>query len=81
METKTFSIKQVSDLTGVSQNRIREWHEKELLPEVHWIEVGTRQHRRFTEDDIRVIKKIDELQEKGYLLWIAAQMAAEQANK
>ena len=75
METKTFSIKQVSDLTGVSQNRIREWHEKELLPGVHWIEVGTRQHRRFTEDDIRIIQKIDELQRKGFVLRVAAEQA------
>jgi len=36
-----------------------------LLPGVHWIEVGTRKHRRFTEDDIRIIQKIDELQGKG----------------
>ena len=77
MENKTFSIKQVSDMTGVSQNRIREWHEKKLLPGVHWIEVGTRQHRRFTEDDIRIIRKIDELQGKGFMLLTAA----EQANK
>lgn len=81
MENETFSIKQVSELTGVSQNRIREWHDKGLLTQVEWINVGTRQHRRFTEDDMRVIQKIDELQEKGYLLWIAAQMAAEHVNK
>ncbi len=77
MEEKTFSIKQVSDMTGVSQNRIREWHEKLLLPGVQWIEVGTRQHRRFTEEDIRVIQRIDELQGKGFMLRIAA----EEANK
>ncbi len=77
MEEKTYSIKQVSDITGVSQNRIREWHEKGFLPGVHWIEVGTRQHRRFTEDDIRVIQRIDELQDKGFML----RTAAEEANK
>jgi len=31
---KTFSITQVSEKTGVSKNRIREWHEKGFLPEV-----------------------------------------------
>jgi len=30
----TFSISQVSKMTGVSQNRIREWHEKGFIPEV-----------------------------------------------
>ena len=72
---KTYSIKQASDLTGVSQNRIREWHEKDLLPGVHWIEVGTRQHRRFIEDDIRIIRKIEELQGKGFMLRAAAEQA------
>ena len=78
---KTFSIKQVSDMTGVSQNRIREWHEKALLPGVHWIEVGTLQHRRFTEDDIRIIRKIDELQGKGIMLWKAAEQARQELLK
>ena len=30
----TFSITQVSKMTGVSKNRIREWHEKGFLPEI-----------------------------------------------
>ena len=37
MEKDTFSIMQVSEMTGVSQNRIREWHEKGLLPQVERI--------------------------------------------
>jgi DNA-binding transcriptional MerR regulator len=77
MENKTFSIMQVSEVTGVSQNRIREWHEKGLLPQVAWIPVGTRQHRRFTDDDIRIIRKIDELQRKGFMLRAAAEKAVE----
>lgn len=30
----TFSISQVSEMTGVSKNRIREWCDKGLLPQV-----------------------------------------------
>ena len=77
MENKTFSIMQVSEMTGVSQKRIREWHEKGLLPQVDWIPVGTRQHRRFTEDDIRTIERIDELQQMGFMLRTAAEKAVE----
>ena len=33
-QQKTFSITQVYDMTGVSKNRIREWHEKGFLPEI-----------------------------------------------
>ena len=74
---KTFSISSVSEMTGVSKNRIREWHDKGLLPQVEWIPVGTRQHRRFTEDDIRIIRKIDELQRKGFVLRVAAEKAGQ----
>lgn len=77
MENKTFSISQVSQMTGVSKNRIREWHAKGLLPQVEWIPVGTRNHRRFTQDDIRLITKIDEYQKQGFVLRVAAQKAKE----
>jgi len=77
MENKTFSISSVSEMTGVSKNRIREWHDKGLLPQVQWIPVGSRNHRRFTEDDIKLIKKIDEYQKQGFVLRVAAEKATE----
>ena len=77
MESKTFSISSVSELTGVSKNRIREWHDKGLLPQVQWIPVGSRNHRRFTEDDIKLIKKIDEYQKQGFVLRVAVEKATE----
>jgi len=71
----TYSITQVSEKTGVSKNRIREWHEKGFLPEVQSISVGSRFHRRFTERDIETIQGISHYQEQGYTLQAAAQMA------
>jgi DNA-binding transcriptional MerR regulator len=56
----TFSISQVSEMTGVSKNRIREWHDKAYLPVVQWISVGSRRHRRFSEKDIKLIMRISE---------------------
>jgi DNA-binding transcriptional MerR regulator len=35
-KNETFSISQVSQMTGVSKNRIREWHDKGLLPLVKY---------------------------------------------
>ena len=64
MEKKTFSISSVSEIAGVSKNRIREWHDKGLLAQVEWIPVGSRNHRRFTQDDIKLITKIDEYQKQ-----------------
>ena len=78
MENNTFSILSVAEMTGVSKNRIREWHEKGLLPGVQTIAVGTRHHRRFTEDDIRIIRKIDGLQRKGFVLKVAAEKAGQE---
>jgi len=35
MKEETYSISRVSQMTGVSKNRIREWHSKGLLPQVY----------------------------------------------
>jgi DNA-binding transcriptional MerR regulator len=77
-ETKTTcSITQVSEKTGVSKNRIREWHEKEFLPEVLLISVGSRLHRRFTEKDMQVIQRINDYQKQGFVLRVAVEKAKE----
>jgi len=76
-ENATYSISQVSQMTGVSKNRIREWHSKGLLPQVEWIPVGTRNHRRFTQDDFKLITKIDEYQKQGFVLKVATEKATE----
>ena len=73
----TISISQASEMAGVSKNRIREWHAKGLLPHVQWIPVGTRNHRRFTQDDIKLITEIDEHQKQGFVLRVAAEKARE----
>jgi len=74
---ETFSISQVSERTGVTENRIRDWHEKGFLPEVQQISVGSRLHRRFTEKDIQMITKINEYQIQGFILKVAVEKAKE----
>ena len=69
---ETFSISQASQMTGVSKNRIREWHDKGYLPHVQWISVGSRNHRRFTSKAIETIQRIDRFQKEGFLLTMAA---------
>jgi DNA-binding transcriptional MerR regulator len=76
-QTETYSISHVGKMTGVSKNRIREWHGKGLLPQVEWVPVGTRNHRRFTQGDIKLITKIDEYQKHGFVLKVAAEKAVE----
>ena len=74
---KTYSISQVSKWTGVTENRIREWHEKGFLPEIQQISVGSRLHRRFTEKDIQMITRINEYQIQGFILKVAVEKAKE----
>lgn len=81
MENETFSISSVSQMTGVSKNRIREWHDKGLLPHVKCIPVGSREHRRFTRDDIHLITKIDDYQKEGFVLKVAAEKALEKKTE
>jgi len=76
----TFSITQVSEKTGVSKNRIREWHKKGFLPEVQSISVGSRFHRRFTEKDREIIQRINDYQKQGFVLQIAVEKAREDAK-
>ena len=72
---KTYSISQVSEKTGVTENRIRDWHEKGFLPEIQQISVGSRLHRRFTQKDINMIIMINEYQKQGFILQIAVEKA------
>jgi hypothetical protein len=76
----TCSITQVSEKTGVSKNRIREWHKKGFLPEVQSISVGSRFHRRFTEKDREIIQRINDYQKQGFVLQIAVEKAREDAK-
>ena len=78
MENNTFSISSVSEMTGVSKNRIREWHEKGFLPGIRSISVGSRLHRRFSEEDIDTITRIDRLMQEGWTLRSAAEKATEE---
>jgi DNA-binding transcriptional MerR regulator len=72
---QTFSISKVSQETGVTKNRIREWHQKGLLKEVQMISVGKRFHRRFPSSTIALISQINEYQEQGFTLKAAAERA------
>jgi len=72
---QTFSISQVSQMTGVRKNRIREWHAKGFLPDIQQISVGSRLHRRFSEQDIVRIRMISGYQNQGYTLGAAVEKA------
>lgn len=71
----TYSIGETSAMTGVSQRQLRDWEGK-YIPEPDRISVGDRLYRRYTPDDIHLLKKIQKNLAKGFTLSAAAKNAA-----
>lgn len=71
----TYSIGEASAMTGISQRQLRDWEGK-YIPEPARISVGERFYRRYTSNDIRLLKKIQENLAEGFTLSAAAQNAA-----
>ena len=71
---KTYSIGTVSKMTGIEKHKLRNWCVR-YLTHIQKIEIGNTQHRRFTEKDIVLIKKIKEYRRKGFMLSVAVENA------
>jgi len=70
----TFSIGAVSKIVDIPKYKLRNWTDR-YLTDIQKIEIGNTQHRRFTEEDIVLIKKIKEYQRKGFMLEVAVENA------
>ena len=73
----TFSIGTVSKMTGIEKYKLRNWCDR-YLTHIQKIEIGNTQHRRFTEADIQIIKRIDQLMKDGHTLKSAAEKSIKQ---
>ena len=71
---QTFSIGDAEKLTGVSQRMLRAW-EGRHIPIPERIICGDRAYRRYTKDQVNLIKRIKEYQDQGYTLKMASQKA------
>ena len=76
----TFSIGDASEMTGVSQKKLRSWEGK-CIPEPERIVCGDRAYRRYTQEQIALITRIKEYQDQGFTLSAAAQKAREENLK
>ena len=72
----THSIGTVAKMTGIPKYKLRHWSDN-YLPDVQKIDIGSSQHRRFTERDIKVIQRIDQLMKDGHTLKSAAEKSIE----
>lgn len=73
----TYSIGVVSNLTGIEKYKLRNWCDR-YLTHISKIEIGNTQHRRFTGEDIKTIKRIDQLMKDGHTLKSAAEKSIKQ---
>ena len=73
----TYSIGAVSKMTGIEKYKLRNWCDR-YLTHISKIEIGNTQHRRFTEKDVKIIKRIDQLMKGGLTLKSAAEKSIKQ---
>jgi len=71
---KTYSIGKVANMVGVPKYKLRHWCDR-YLPEIEKIDIGDMQHRRFTDRDIELIKKIKAYRDRGFTLEAAIENA------
>jgi len=71
---RTYSIGKVANLVGVPKYKLRHWCDR-YLPEIEKIDIEDMQHRRFTDRDIELIKKIKAYRDRGFTLEAAIENA------
>ena len=59
----SYSIGAVAKIVGIPKYKLRNWTDR-YLTHIQKIEIGNTQHRRFTEADIELIKKIKKIKER-----------------
>ena len=73
MNSKTFSIGDTSRLSGASKKQIRNWEAKAYIPEAERVVCGDRAYRRFTREQIEIIRTIKGYLDEGFTLKAAAE--------
>jgi len=76
LKDKTYSIGDVSKITGVSQRKLRSWEGKHI-PKPDRIVCGERAYRRYTQAQISLIAQIKEYQDQGFILSAAVKKATD----
>jgi MerR family transcriptional regulator, light-induced transcriptional regulator len=74
----SFSIQQVSDLTGISKQLIRKWEERYRIVEPKRLDNG---YRNYTEQDVKKLFTIKTLLEKGHSVKQAVELLKQEINE
>jgi DNA-binding transcriptional MerR regulator len=67
MEDRTYSIGAVAKMAGVPKYKLRQWCDR-YLTHIQKIDIGDMQHRRFTDGDVELIRRIKEYRQNGFTL-------------
>ena len=70
----TYSIGDTANMTGASQKQIRNWEARGYIPKAKRVVCGDRAYRRFTPEQVNIIREIREYLDKGYTLAYASKM-------
>jgi len=74
-EDKTYSIGTVASMVRIPKYLLRQWCDR-YLPHIHWIRIGQLQvQRRFTGQDVELIRRIKEYRRQGFTLDVAVKQA------
>jgi hypothetical protein len=76
-EKKDYSIGAASKITGISIKQIRYWQSKGYIDDQNRVVCGKRSFRYFSDADIKHIKAINLLMQRGYTLAFASKLAGE----
>ena len=72
---KIFSIGEAARMCGVTTKQIRHREEKGYIPEPQRVVCGERSYRKYSQDDLEIINKIEAYLDSGYTLAVAAEKA------
>lgn len=81
MKQTTYSIGDASKLTGASQKQIRNWEARGYIPEAGRVVSGDRAYRRFSPEQIEIIRSIKGYQDEGFTLQAAVEKSKVKGGK
>lgn len=77
---RTYGIGDTSKMTGVSQKQLRSWEGK-FIPVPQKIISGDYGYRRYTDNDISLLRRIKQYQDEGFTIKAAAEKASNSVKR
>jgi len=74
-KNQIYSIGETARICGVTQKQIRHWEERGHIPSPQRVICGKRAYRHFTEEGLRLIRRIKDYLNEGFTLPVAAKKA------